>query len=279
MAGNVNQVVQKQVVQTQVVKICDLHFSYENKPILSGVNLSVQAGKITAILGPSGVGKTSILRLIGAQLTPNAGTVLVNGHNIHQLSRNCLYKQRRKMGMLFQQSALFTHMSVFENVAFPLKEHTELTHSMIRDIVLMKLEAVGLRGAGHLKPNELSGGMARRVALARALALDPNLMMYDEPFTGQDPISMAVLMRLIKNLNEILGMSSIIVSHDVQETMSIADYVYIFSNGQVIGEGKPDQLLEAKQSPMIHQFIQGLADGVIPFHYPAKAFDEDLLHG
>ena len=269
MAGNSNQLVQ----------IENLHFSYEDRSILSGINLSIQAGKITAILGPSGVGKTSILRLIGAQLTPDTGIIHVHGQNIHQLSTKKLYDARRKMGLLFQQSALFTHMSVFDNVAFPLKEHTQLTSSMIRDIVLMKLEAVGLRGARHLMPNKLSGGMARRVALARALALDPYLMMYDEPFTGQDPISMAVLIRLIKDLNQILGMTSIIVSHDVAETMSIADYVYILSSGQVIAQGKPSQLLEGKQSPMVQQFIQGLADGVIPFHYPAKDFSEDLLHG
>ncbi len=263
----------------QVVQIDNLHLSYEGQFILSGVNLSIQAGKITAILGPSGVGKTSILRLIGAQLAPDAGTIHVNGQNVHQLSSKNLYSARRKMGLLFQQSALFTHLSVFDNVAFPLKEHTQLTSLMIRDIVLMKLEAVGLRGASHLMPNELSGGMSRRVALARALALDPNLMMYDEPFTGQDPISMAVLIRLIKDLNQILGMTSIIVSHDVAETMSIADYVYILSGGQVIGQGKPSQLLGGQQSPMVHQFIEGLADGVIPFHYPAKDFAEDLLNG
>lgn len=258
------------------VVINNLTFTLGERYIFNGINMSVQKGKITAIMGPSGAGKTTLLRLIGAQWTPLQGEIIVNGKNIHELSRKALYEARKDMGLLFQSSALFTQLSVFENVAFPLREHTELNSSMIKDIVLMKLEAVGLRGAAQLMPAQLSGGMARRVALARTIALDPSLMMYDEPFTGQDPISMGVLVRLIKRLNELLHTTTIIVSHDVEETCSIADYIYLISGGQIIGEGTPDVLRESNE-PRVKQFMHGEADGAVPFHYPARPYTEELL--
>lgn len=260
-----------------LVQITNLTFARGQRLIFDGVDMMVKRGKITAIMGPSGSGKTTLLRLIGAQLQPDSGEILVNGANIHKLSRKALYEARRKMGLLFQSSALFTHLSVFDNVAFPLQEHTNLNPAMLRDIVLMKLEAVGLRGAAQLMPEQLSGGMARRVALARTIALDPELMMYDEPFTGQDPVSMGVLVRLIKRLNQLLQTTTIIVSHDVEETCSIADYVYLIAGGRLIGQGTP---LELKQStePMVRQFMHGEADGAVPFHYPAKPYAEELLN-
>ncbi|WP_419420885.1 ATP-binding cassette domain-containing protein [Legionella sp. D16C41] len=263
-------------MQNSLVKITNLTFSRGTRVIFNKVNMTVSQGKITAIMGPSGSGKTTLLKLIGAQLQPEAGKILINGLNIHQLSRKELYKVRRKMGLLFQSSALFTHLSVFNNVAFPLRENTKLNEVMIRDIVLMKLEAVGLRGAADLMPAELSGGMARRVALARTIALDPELMMYDEPFTGQDPISMGVLVRLIKCLNELLNTTTIIVSHDVEETCSIADYIYLIADGHIIGHGTPQDLKESSE-PQIKQFMYGEPDGVVPFHYPAKPYIEELL--
>jgi len=263
-------------MRDNLVNITNLTFSRDERLIFNGVNIEVKRGKITAIMGPSGSGKTTLLRLIGALLIPDAGEILVDGKNIHQLSHKSLYKARRKMGLLFQNSALFTHLSVFDNVAFPLREHTKLNKAMLRDIVLMKLEAVGLRGAAHLMPAELSGGMARRVALARAIALDPELMMYDEPFTGQDPISMGVLVRLIKRLNQLLQTTTMLVSHDVAETCSIADYVYLIAGGQIIGQGTPLEL-DRSQQPQIRQFMHGEADGVVPFHYPARSYTEELL--
>ncbi|HAT8178743.1 TPA: ATP-binding cassette domain-containing protein [Legionella pneumophila] len=259
------------------VEIKNLFFSLDDHCIFDGIDMVVKQGKITAIMGPSGSGKTTLLRLIGAQLTPDSGQIYVNGQNVHQLSRKALFETRRNMGLLFQSSALFTHLSVFENVAFPLREHTELNASMIRNIVLMKLEAVGLRGAAHLMPAQLSGGMCRRVALARTIALDPVLMMYDEPFTGQDPISMGVLVRLIQRLNQLLHTTTIIVSHDVEETCSIADYIYLISGGKIIGQGTPDELKRSIE-PQIRQFMHGEADGVVPFHYPAKPYTEELLN-
>lgn len=258
------------------VEIKNLVFSIDDHCVFDGIDMIVKQGKITAIMGPSGSGKTTLLRLIGAQLTPDSGEIYVNGQNIHQLSRKALYEARRNMGLLFQSSALFTHLTVFENVAFPLREHTELNASMLRDIVLMKLEAVGLRGAAHLMPAQLSGGMSRRVALARTIALDPVLMMYDEPFTGQDPISMGVLVRLIKRLNQLLHITTIIVSHDVEETCSIADYIYLISEGKIIGQGTPDELMRSSE-PQIKQFMHGEADGIVPFHYPARPYTEELL--
>ncbi|RUR08966.1 ABC transporter ATP-binding protein [Legionella sp. km772] len=258
------------------VDIKNLTFTWDQRVIFDNINMAVEQGKITAIMGPSGSGKTTLLRLIGAQLIPNEGNILVNGQDVHQLSRKALYKIRRNMGLLFQSSALFTHLSVFDNVAFPLREHTDLNYSMLRDIVLMKLEAVGLRGAAELMPEQLSGGMARRVALARTIALDPMLMMYDEPFTGQDPISMGVLVRLIKRLNELLHTTTIIVSHDVEETCSIADYIYLISRGKIIGQGTPLELMQSSD-PQVKQFMHGEADGAVPFHYPAKPYMEELL--
>lgn len=259
-----------------LVRITNLTFAHRDRLIFDGVDILVRRGKITAIMGPSGSGKTTLLRLIGALLTPDTGSIIVDGQKIHELPLKSLYILRRKMGLLFQNSALFTHLSVFDNVAFPLREHTNLNATMLRDLVLMKLESVGLRGAAGLMPAELSGGMARRVALARAIALDPELIMYDEPFTGQDPISKGVLTRLIKRLNELLHITTILVSHDVEETCSIADYIYLIADGKVIGEGKPDVLRKSTQ-PEIHQFMHGEADGAVPFHYPARSYTEELL--
>lgn len=258
------------------VELKNLIFTRDGRRIFNGIDMVVQRGKITAIMGPSGSGKTTLLQLIGAQLTPESGIVRVNNQDVHKLSRKALYEARRSMGLLFQSSALFTHLSVFDNVAFPLREHTRLNESMVRDIVLMKLEAVGLRGAAHLMPAQLSGGMARRVALARTIALDPELMMYDEPFTGQDPISLGVLVRLIKRLNQLLHTTTIIVSHDVEETCSIADYIYLISGGKIIGQGTPEELVHSSE-PQVRQFMHGEADGVVPFHYPARPYTEELL--
>jgi phospholipid/cholesterol/gamma-HCH transport system ATP-binding protein len=264
---------------TAHVEIRGLHFARGKRPIFAGVDLDIRRGRITAILGPSGTGKTTLLRLIGGQLQPDAGTVAVEGRDLATLSRHELYEARSRMGMLFQSGALFTDLSVSENVAFPLRaHHADLPESMIRDLVLMKLNAVGLRGARDLMPAELSGGMARRVALARAIALDPDLVMYDEPFAGQDPIAMGVLVKLIKSLNEAVGVTSIIVSHDVPETCSIADYVYVISNGRVIGQGTPAEVMDSP-SAEVRQFMRGEPDGPVPFHYPAPTLSEDLRHG
>jgi phospholipid/cholesterol/gamma-HCH transport system ATP-binding protein len=261
--------------QTNFIKIENLCFAHEDRVIFNKINIEIPKGKITAIMGPSGTGKTTLLKLISAQLKPKSGSIYVDGINIHNLSRTELYQLRRRIGVLFQSGALFTNLNVYENVAFPLREHTNLSKEMIHDLVLMKLQAVGLRGARHLKPSQLSGGMARRVALARCLALDPELLMYDEPFTGQDPITMGILVSLIKKINHALGITSIIVSHDVAETASIADYIYILFNGQIIGRGTPGEIANT-QSPDVHQFIEGLPDGAVPFHYPAKKYQEDL---
>ncbi len=229
-------------------------------------------------MGPSGTGKTTLLKLIGGQLRPDAGTVEVDGLNVHALSTRELYRLRMRMGMLFQSGALLTDLSVFENVAYPLREHTALTASMIRKLVLLKLEAVGLRGARDLMPSELSGGMARRVALARAIALDPMMIMYDEPFTGQDPTSMGVLVQLIRRLNDAAHLTSIVVSHDVREAATIADLLYVISDGRVIESGRPEQLLQSGRA-WTRQFMNGLPDGPVPFHYPADPLEADLLGG
>lgn len=262
--------------ENNIVSIANLSFSRGNRKIFDAVNLNIQRGKITAIMGPSGTGKTTLLKLIGGQLTPNHGQILVDGQNVHALKTRELYELRKRMGMLFQSGALLTDMNVYDNVAFPLREHTHLPESMIRTLVLMKLHAVGLRGARDLMPNELSGGMARRVALARAIALDPLMIMYDEPFTGQDPISMGALVHLIKSLNTTLGLTSIIVSHDVQETAAIADYIYVLSEGKIVGEGTP-QALQQSDSQWVQQFMNGYADGPVHFHYPATDYLNDLL--
>ena len=262
--------------QDNLVSVRDLTFSRGNKKIFDDISLDFQRGKVTAIMGPSGTGKTTMLKLIGGQLSPDKGSVFVDGQNVHKLRRADLYTLRKRLGLLFQSGALLTDMSVFDNVAFPLREHTQLTESMIRTLVLMKLQAVGLRGASQLMPNELSGGMARRVALARAIALDPMMIMYDEPFTGQDPISMGVLVHLIKSLNNILGLTSIIVSHDVHDTMAIADYIYVLSGGKIVGQGSPKEIQES-DSEWVQQFMTGAADGPVHFHYPAKDYIDDLM--
>jgi len=264
--------------EAPLVTVTDLHFSHGDRVIFDGVDITIARGKVTAIMGPSGTGKTTLLRLIGGQLRPDVGRVVVDGQDVHRLGRERLFELRKRMGMLFQSGALLTDLSVYENVAFPLREHTDLPESMIRDLVLMKLEAVGLRGARDLMPRELSGGMARRVALARAIALDPMMIMYDEPFTGQDPISMAVLLKLVRLLNDTLGLTSIVVSHDVAETAAIADYIYVLSEGKLVGEGSP-AALGRTHSAWVNQFMNGLADGPVPFHYPAPDYIEDLMAG
>ena len=258
-----------------MVAIRDLTFFRESRMIFDGVSMDIPVGKITAIMGPSGTGKTTLLRLIGGQLRPDGGSVRVDGKIVHTLRNPQLYALRKRIGMLFQSGALLTDLDVFENVAFPLREHTRLTESLIRSLVLMKLQAVGLRGARHMMPSELSGGMARRVALARAIALDPMMILYDEPFAGQDPISLGVLVQLIRNLNEALGLTSIIVSHDVHETASIADYIYVISQGKVVGRGTPDAIIRS-DSEWVQQFFKGLPDGPVHFHYPARDYAEDL---
>lgn len=259
-----------------LVTIRGLRFLRGDRAIFDGVDLDIPRGKVTAIMGPSGTGKTTLLKLIGGQLRPAAGTINVDGELVHQLATRDLYRLRMRMGMLFQSGALLTDISVFENVAYPLREHTGLPESLIRKLVLLKLEAVGLRGARDLMPHELSGGMARRVALARAIALDPMMIMYDEPFTGQDPISMGVLVKLIRSLNDASRLTSIIVSHDVREAAQIADYIYLISNGTVVEHGVPEAMLSSA-SEWTSQFMNGLADGPVPFHYPAPALEQDLM--
>ncbi len=258
------------------VELRGVTFRRGTRAIFNNVDLRFPRGKVIGIMGPSGCGKTTLMRLIGAQLQPASGEVLVNGQNLPTLSRSELFEARKQMGVLFQSGALFTDLSVYENVAFPLRVHTDLPEEMIRDIVLMKLQAVGLRGAIGLMPDELSGGMKRRVALARAIALDPQILLYDEPFVGQDPIAMGVLVRLIRQLNETFGLTSILVSHDLQETASIADYLYVVGDAQVLGHGTPEELMEA-DDPRIRQFMQGIADGPVPFHFPAADYRRDLL--
>jgi phospholipid/cholesterol/gamma-HCH transport system ATP-binding protein len=258
-----------------LVKIRGLHFSRGERKIFDGLSLDIPRQGVTAVMGPSGTGKTTLLKLIGGQLTPDQGSIEVDGLNVHQLSTRKLFELRQRMGMSFQSGALLTDLSVFENVAYPLREHTKLSNAMIRQLVLLKLNAVGLRGAAELMPSELSGGMSRRVALARAIALDPMMIMYDEPFTGQDPISMGVLVSLISELNNALNICSIVISHDVPDTLSISDQVHIISAGIVVESGSPEQLRKS-QSKWTHQFIHGDADGPVPFHYPAKPILEDL---
>jgi len=265
-------------VDEPLVQIRDLVYCRGERTIFDGMDINIARGKLTAIMGPSGTGKTTLLRLIGGQLRPDAGTVHVDGQSVPELGYRALYDLRKRMGMLFQNGALLTDLNVFDNVAFPLREHTQLNKTMIRDLVLMKLHAVGLRGARDLMPSELSGGMARRVALARAIALDPMMIMYDEPFTGQDPISMGVLVSLLRTLTDALGLTSVVVSHDVQESLSIADYVYVISAGKVVEHGSPDDLRQS-QSSWVQQFIQGKRDGPVPFHFPATDYADDLFGG
>jgi phospholipid/cholesterol/gamma-HCH transport system ATP-binding protein len=263
------------VVQDSLVEVESVSFAYARRPILKGVSMRVPRGKVVAIMGASGSGKTTLLRIIGGQLRPSSGTVRFDGEDLHALGRDGMYRVRRRMSMLFQFGALFTDMSVFENVAFPLREHTRLAEPMVRDLVMMKLEAVGMRGAHRLKPAELSGGMARRVALARAVVLDPTLVMYDEPFAGLDPIALAVIGRLIRTLNDALGSTSIIVTHDVLESLQLVDYLYFLSDGVIVGEGTPDEI-RASELPYVKQFVRGETDGPVPFHYPAPAYAADV---
>ena len=259
-----------------LVEISGLNFWYDKRrPILSGIDMAVPRGKVVSIMGISGCGKTTLLRLIGGALKPRQGQVKVADKVMHELDRDGLYRMRRRMGMLFQFGALFTDLSVFDNVAFQIREHTDLPETMIRDMVLMKLHAVGLRGAHRLMPSELSGGMARRVALARAIALDPMLIMYDEPFAGLDPISLGVIGNLIRRLNDALGATSIVVTHDVQESLKMVDYVYYLSDGVIVSKGTPQEM-QASPEPLVHQFVYGEPDGPVPFQYPSEDYREDL---
>lgn len=253
-----------------LVQIRDVHFGFGERAVLSGLNMAFPRRKVIAVMGGSGSGKTTILRLIGGQLRPQSGTVEIDGQNVHALNTAGLYALRRKMGMLFQHGALFTDLTVMENVAFPLRENTDLPEELIRDLVLLKLHAVGLRNAAQLKPAQISGGMARRVALARAIALDPQLIMYDEPFAGLDPISMGVTANLIRTLNDALGSTSILVSHDVHETLLIADYVYFLSQGKIVAQGTPEEM-RSSSDPYVRQFVQAEADGPVPFHVPGQS--------
>ena len=260
-----------------IVSLKGVDFSYApgERTILSGLNMEFPRGKVIAVMGGSGCGKTTVLRLIGGQVSAQKGQVLFEGQDVGTMNTSQLMSARRRMGMLFQFGALFTDMSVFENVAFPLREHTKVSEETLRDLVLMKLNAVGLRGARDLMPSQISGGMARRVALARAIALDPPLIMYDEPFAGLDPISLGITARLIKNMNQALGATSILVTHDIPETFEIADYVYFIANGKIAAEGTPDDL-KASSDPFVKQFVSAEPDGPVPFHYPGKTLAEDF---
>jgi len=259
-----------------LVEIRNLTFHRGEREIFRDLSLTIPRGKVTAIMGGSGTGKTTLLNFIGGRLQPQGGDVVVDGLSVPKLGREALFGLRRRMGMLFQAGALLTDLDVFENVAFPLREHTTLPERLIRILVLMKLELVGLRGARRLFPNELSGGMARRVALARAIALDPILVMYDEPFTGLDPISMGVIVKLIREINDALGMTSIVVTHDVSEACHIADYIYLLGGGQVLAQGSPQEMSKS-EAPAVRQFMGGLPDGPVPYHYPASDYVDELL--
>lgn len=258
-----------------LIEFKDVNFTYDRRPVLKGINMVIPRGKVVSIMGISGSGKTTMLRLIGGALKPTSGAVTVAGQVVHELDSEGLYRLRRRMGMLFQFGALFTDLSVFDNVAFQMREHTDLPEPVIRDLVMMKLHAVGLRGAHDLMPSELSGGMARRVALARAIALDPMLIMYDEPFAGLDPISLGVIGHLIRRLNDALGATSIMVTHDVQESLKMVDYVYYLSEGVIVSQGTATDMRDSTQ-PLVHQFVWGEEDGPVPFHQPAVSWKRDL---
>jgi phospholipid/cholesterol/gamma-HCH transport system ATP-binding protein len=261
---------------TNVVELRNVSFGYDPaRPVLRDISLAIPRGSVVGIMGQSGCGKTTTLRVIMGAYRPSAGDANVLGHDVAGLDGAGLYAMRRKMGMLFQFGALFTDLSVFENVAFPLREHLHLPEELVQDLVMMKLHAVGLRGAAHLMPTELSGGMARRVALARSIALDPQLMLYDEPFTGLDPISFGVIVRLIRELNDSLGATSVIVTHDVQEALDVVDYAFFMADGKVIARGTPDEIRESRE-PFVNQFVNGKLEGPVPFHYPAPQYDADL---
>nr|WP_316643584.1 ABC transporter ATP-binding protein [uncultured Roseateles sp.] len=276
MPPNLN--LQASVSAQPLVELRDVSCGYGDRVILQNVNLSIPRGKVLALIGTSGGGKTTVLRLIGRQLKPLSGQVLLDGQDLAPLDAQGLYAARRRMGMLFQFGALFTDLSVFDNVAFPLREHTRLPESMIRDLVLMKLNAVGLRGARDLMPSEISGGMARRVALARAIALDPDLVLYDEPFAGLDPISLGIAARLIRDLNDALGLTSVLVSHDLHETFQIADQVAMIANGRIVAQGTPDELRHSSD-PLVQQFVRAQADGPVQFHHPARPVADDFRLG
>ncbi len=261
-----------------LVEIRDVTFGYAGRKVLNSISLTIARGKITAIMGGSGCGKTTLLNLIGGRIKPGLGQVIVDGVNVPALDKDALFELRKRMALLFQTGALFTDLSVFENVAFPIREHTKLPETLLRHVVLMKLNTVGLRGARDLMPSELSGGMARRVALARAIVMEPMMIMYDEPFTGLDPISKGVIAKLIRELNDALGITSIVVSHDVAETCSISDYAYLMGDGRIIGEGTPAAVQQSK-SEYVRQFMDGLPDGPVPYTYPAGDYLEDLLAG
>ena len=256
--------------------IRDLVYSRGHRKIFDGLNLDIPRGRVTAIMGPSGTGKTTLLRLMTGQILPDQGSILLEGRDVCRMRRKELYETRKRIGMLFQNGALLTDINVYENVAFPLREHTRLPERLVRHIVLTKLHAVGLRGAAELMPAELSGGMARRVALARAIAMDPDLILYDEPFVGLDPISMGVIVRLIRRMNDALGLTSVVVTHDVEEISSIADRTYLLSDGKVVASGSPEDLQE-NCSAVVMQFMNGMADGPVPFHYPAPDYSDQLL--
>lgn len=280
MTATVPNLPAQSLISPDIVELADVDFAYAagDKPVLAGLSMRFPRGKVVAVMGGSGCGKTTVMRLIGGMVRPSRGRVTFNGADIDAMDQSGLYAVRRQMGMLFQFGALFTDLSVFDNVAFPLREHTDLPDSMIRDLVLMKLNAVGLRGARDLMPAQISGGMARRVALARAIALDPALLMYDEPFAGLDPISLGLTANLIRSLNDALGATTIIVSHDVQETFQIADYVYFIANGRIAAEGEP-AALRASTDPFVRQFVHAEADGPVPFHYPGPSLAEDFAAG
>jgi phospholipid/cholesterol/gamma-HCH transport system ATP-binding protein len=258
-----------------IVEVADVHFAYGENKVLQGINLAIPRGKVVAILGASGCGKSTLLRTLGGQTRPEQGSVTVMGENISALEGNPLYELRKKIGMMLQKGGLFSDMSVFDNIAFPMREHTNLPEELIHDLVLMKLHAVGLRGAHALMPGELSGGMARRVALARAIALDPALVMYDEPFAGLDPISLNVIATLIRRLNDALGLTSIVVTYDVSESLKVVDYVYFISGGKVVAEG-PTEEITTSTDPFVRQFLDAKPDGPVAFHYPGKSIAESL---
>jgi phospholipid/cholesterol/gamma-HCH transport system ATP-binding protein len=269
---------QKRIAQP-VVEIRNLHFSYGDLQVLRGLSLSIPRGEVVAILGGSGSGKSTLLKLIGGQLHPGKGTVTVEGKDVHQLGSDELYELRLQMGMMFQTSGLFSDLSVYENVAFPIRENFDIPEELVKRLVLMKLHAVGLRGAHGVMPNDLSGGMTRRVALARAVATDPKLLMYDEPFAGLDPISLNQIVELIRSLNQALGLTSIVVTYDVQEALKVADYVYVIGDGVILGKGTSEEVARS-EDPYLHQFVNALPDGPVRFHFPGPPLEEDLhLHG
>jgi len=275
LANSSEHLVAKKAATDNLVEISDLHFAYGERKVLTGINLNIPRGKVVAILGVSGCGKSTLLHQIGGQLKPDSGSVKVLGKTVHQLDNDALYALRREMGMMFQVSGLFSDLTVYDNIAFPMREHTDLSEQMIHDLVLMKLQAVGLRGARNLMPRDLSGGMERRVALARAIAIDPALIIYDEPFAGLDPISLNTIANLIRRLNDALGVTSVVVTYDISESLKIVDYVYFIHDGKVVAEGETAQMMDSND-PFVHQFIHAEPDGPVAFQYPGRPYEEDL---